>query len=218
MTYLPLKTILASALALSTVSLIAAPTANAGSFTAKVSERAIQKSVENRSRGDRGTRDRVRPDRRTDRTRGDRPRIERTRGDRSRRDVRRDRIRHDRVRGNRTALRDLRRTSYHRGYRNGIRSHAKRGFHSPYRSGLGISFSFGSPGYSPYRWARSDYDFYRPGRVSFAHYRHNTRCERVIIEGWQHGRRVPVSVKQCYNPFDGAYIVQGSERIAYRHF
>jgi len=216
MTHLSVKTLLGSALALGTVGLFVAPTANADSFTAKVSERAIQKSVENRDRGNRGTRDRVRPDRRTGSVDRDRRR------DRVDRDRRRDRtertvVRRDRIRDNRRVHRDFRRAST-RHYRNDYRSPIRRSFHTPYRSGLGISFNFGTPGYSPYRWARSDYAFYRPGRISFANYRHNTRCQRILIDGWQYGRRVPVSVKQCYNPFEGHYIIQGSERIAYRHF
>jgi len=169
MTHLSVKTLLGSALALGTVGLFVAPTANADSFTAKVSERAIQKSVENRDRGNRGTRDRVRPDRRTGSVDRDR------RHDRVDRDRRRDRtertvVRRDRIRDNRRVHRDFRRAST-RHYRNDYRSPIRRSFHTPYRSGLGISFNFGTPGYSPYRWASSDYAFYRPGRISFANYR-----------------------------------------------
>jgi len=128
-------------------------------------------------------------------------------------------------------LRDVRRRTSDfghrsRGYRNGYRQasynnyrrgHGFRhnGYRSNYRSGLGISFSFGSPGFSSYRWAPSNYGFYRPGRISYASYRNQTRCDRVIVDGFQYGTLRPVSVTQCYNPWDGYYIVQGSERIAY---
>ena len=95
---------------------------------------------------------------------------------------------------------------------NGFRQN---GFRSNYRSGLGISFSFGSSGYSSYRWAPSNYGLYRPGRISYARYTAGTRCDRVIVDGFQYGTIRPISVTECYNPWDGYYIVQGSERIAY---
>ncbi len=117
----------------------------------------------------------------------------------------------------------------HRGYSTGYRptsfgnyrrgnGYRHNGFNTNYRSGLGISFSFGSPGYSSYRWAPSNYGLYRPGRVSFASYRNRTRCDRVIVDGFQYGTLRPVSVTQCYNPWDGYYIIQGSERIARSHW
>jgi len=71
---------------------------------------------------------------------------------------------------------------------------------------------------SSYRWAPSSYAFYRPGLVSYASYRNRTRCERVIVDGFQYGTLRPVSIKQCYNPWDGYYIIQGSERIARSHW
>jgi hypothetical protein len=37
----------------------------------------------------------------------------------------------------------------------------------------------------------------------------------VVVDGLHYGTIRPVSVTQCYNPWDGYYIVQGTERIAY---
>ncbi len=101
-------------------------------------------------------------------------------------------------------------------YRRG-RGYRHNGYSSPYRSNVGISFSFGSPGYSSYRWASARDAFYRPGRMSRASYSANTRCERVTVDGFQYGTMRPVSVTQCYNPWDGYYILQGSERVAHMH-
>ncbi len=102
------------------------------------------------------------------------------------------------------------RTSPYYGYRT---SRSNRGYQTNYRSGLGINFSFGTPGYSNYRWASNPYSGYRSSYGSFGQYQSRTYCQRVTVEGWHHGHRELVSVKQCSNPWDGTYIVQGSERI-----
>lgn len=131
-------------------------------------------------------------------------------------DSRRDRVRGDRSRSDRVRRdihRDLRRVDHRI-----KRSHSSRGHYRPYRSKVGISFSFGNSGYSPYRWAPSNYGFYRPSRVSISGYQRTTQCHRVIRSGWHHGRPVPISVRECYNPYDGYYIVQGSETLVHRRF
>ncbi len=92
-------------------------------------------------------------------------------------------------------------------------SYGNRGYYSPYRSNIGISFNFGSPGYSRYRWSHSPYSFYRSSYGSYGYYQTSTTCRRITVEGWHHGHRELVSVKQCSNPWDGTYIVQGSERV-----
>ena len=91
--------------------------------------------------------------------------------------------------------------------------HRNRGFYTPYRSGLGISFSFGTPGYSRHRWVSSPYSLYNASYGGYGHYQTRTVCRRVNIDGWHHGHRELVSVEQCSNPWDGTYIVQGSERV-----
>lgn len=132
---------------------------------------------------------------------------------RSDRNRRRDNVSFRNTVPKRVASNNRRNLSYNVNRRgNGFRQN---GYRSNYRSGLGISFSFGSPGFSSYRWAPSNYGFYRPGRISYASYTAGTRCDRVIVDGFQYGTIRPVSVTQCYNPWDGYYIVQGSERIAY---
>lgn len=226
----PLKA--AAVIAALSVTIVAAPTAFAGdSAYTKASKRVVSKI--NTQRQDRGTRtDRsVRDDRGTRNERGTR------RNDRGMRNDRGTRTRHTtRTRSNRHLTRDyvnLRspsRTSYSRHRSNGYLTNYRpasysnyrrgngyrhNGYNTNYRSGSGISFSFGSPGYSSYRWAPSNFGFYRPGRVSYASYRNQTRCDRVVVDGLQYGTIRPVSVKQCYNPWDGYYIVQGSEQIAY---
>lgn len=123
--------------------------------------------------------------------------------------------RHDTRQRHRAAI-NHRNTSfgnYRRG--NGYRHN---GFRSNYRSNTGISFSFGNTGFSSYRWSPSNYGLYRPGRISFANYRNQTRCDRIIVDGFHYGTLRPVSVTQCFNPWDGYYIIQGSERIAYNHW
>jgi len=34
-----------------------------------------------------------------------------------------------------------------------------------------------------------------------------------LVEANHHGHTELISVKECYNPWDGYYIIQGSERI-----
>lgn len=89
--------------------------------------------------------------------------------------------------------------------------------YSPYRSHLGISFNFGSPRYSGYRWAPAAYSFYQPSFGSYSWYQNQTHCRRVTREAWHHGHRELISVKECSNPYSGTYIVQGSERIIACH-
>ncbi len=88
-----------------------------------------------------------------------------------------------------------------------------RGYNTRYRSNIGISFNLGSPGYSQYRWAPTAYSFYRPAYGRYNAYQRQTVCRRINIEGWHHGHRELVSVTECSNPWDGSYIVQGSERV-----
>ena len=159
-----------------------------------------------------------RVDRRTDRRR-DRPT---TRDDR-RTDRRVDRrtSRDDRRTDRRIDRRERTRTSWptsRRGttYRYPIYASNSRGYRTNYRSNLGINFHFGTPGYSAYRWASSPYFGYRPSYGSYGYYRSRTHCQRIIVEGWHYGRRKLISVKECSNPWDGRYIVQGSERLV-RH-
>ena len=87
------------------------------------------------------------------------------------------------------------------------------GYQTSYRSSLGISFFFGQPGYSRYRWAPSRYSYFQPGYMSFANYQAITQCQRIIVDGFHHGHAEQVSVLQCSNPYDGTYIVQGSEQV-----
>lgn len=89
--------------------------------------------------------------------------------------------------------------------------------YSPYRSSLGISFNFGTPRYSGYRWAPAAYSFYQPSYGSYASYQTQTHCRRVTREAWHHGHRELISVKECSNPYSGTYIVQGSERVIACH-
>lgn len=88
-----------------------------------------------------------------------------------------------------------------------------RGYQSNYRSRLGINFFFGTPGYSRYRWASSPYAFYRPSYTSYSAYRTRTSCERILVEANYRGHIELISVKECYNPWDGYYIIEGSERF-----
>lgn len=85
-------------------------------------------------------------------------------------------------------------------------------YRAPYRSNLGISFNFGS-GHSPFRWAASPYSFYSAAYGGYGYYQNRTTCRRVTLEAWRHGHPQLVSVKQCSNPWDGTYIIQGSERL-----
>lgn len=84
---------------------------------------------------------------------------------------------------------------------------------SNYRSGLGISFSFGTPGYSRYRWAPTAYSFYQPSYTSYNSYQSSTQCRRVELDGWHNGHAERVSVLQCTNPWNGSYIVEGTEHL-----
>jgi len=86
-------------------------------------------------------------------------------------------------------------------------------YRTNYRSGLGISFSFGSPGYSRYRWAPSRHSFYQPSFGSYSHYTRRTTCRPILVDAYHHGHIETVEVTQCSNPWDGTYIIQGSERI-----
>lgn len=207
MTYLksPLKAAaILSAFAIATAT---APTALAadGAFS-KASERVASK-VQNQ-RSNRGNRT-VRSNRSalTNRT------VRNNRSTRTNRTVRSNNVSFRNTAPVRVVSNNRRNLSYNVNRRgNGFRQN---GYRSNYRSGLGISFSFGSPGYSSYRWAPSNYGFYRPGRISYASYTAGTRCDRVTVDGFHYGTLRPVSVTQCYNPWDGYYIVQGSERIAY---
>jgi len=232
---LPLKA--AATLSALALTAVAAPSAFAGESTySKVADRVAKKAQAQRQdrgssanrtmRSDRSNRNIDRRSNRgtrmNERSRGTRDRV-RSRNNSRDRNRQRDYVH---IRNNRDyqPYRSTRR-GYSTNYRpasfgnyrraNGYRHN---GFNTNYRSGLGISFSFGSPGYSSYRWAPSNYGLYRPGRVSYASYRNRTRCDRVIVEGFHYGTLRPVSVKQCYNPWDGYYIIQGSERIARHHW
>ncbi len=101
-------------------------------------------------------------------------------------------------------------------YTRPIRHNNQRVHSNPYRSNLGITFHFGSPGYSRHRWAPAAYSFYRPSYGHYAHYQQRTTCRRVTLEAWRYGHPQLVSVKQCSNPWDGTYIIQGSERLISR--
>ena len=120
----------------------------------------------------------------------------------------------------RTGLRDrvstrslLGRSTFGNSFRTSSIIGGNRGFFTPYRSSIGINFSFGTPGFSQYRWASSPYSLYRTSYGSLGSYKTRTVCHRVTLQGWHRGHRVPISVKQCSNPWDGSYIVQGSERL-----
>lgn len=192
------------------------------SSTQKIAKRAAEKApntVKLTQRSDRGDRSRNRGDR--SRNRGDRSRNRgdrsRNRGDRSRN--RGDRSRNRGYRSNRN-FRNDRNRGYNVRHRN-VRSYSRnnrRGFRSNYRPRNGISFSFGSPGYSAFRWAPAAHSFYRPSYGSYGYYQRRTVCQRVIVDGWHHGYRTPISVKQCSNPWNGSYIVQGSERLVRHHW
>ncbi len=86
-------------------------------------------------------------------------------------------------------------------------------FGSPYRSAIGISFNFGSPSYSGYRWGSSPYGFYNSGFGSFSSYKRSTVCHRVNRIGYHHGFEKLISVIECKNPYSGTYFIKGSERL-----
>ncbi len=172
------------------------------------------------ARTDRSRRDHARPQRHgRDHARPNRHRRDHARQDRHRRDhARRDRHRRDHWRQDRHrrdhARRDRHRRDHWRQDRHYTNwSNRHHGYRSHYRSSIGINFSFGQPGYSRYRWATSPYSFYRPWYASYWDYKATTFCERVLIEANHHGHRELVSVQQCSNPYDGTYIIQGSEQI-----
>jgi len=100
---------------------------------------------------------------------------------------------------------------YYKHHKPNYKKHSN--YYKPYKSRVGISFVFGNSGYSPYRWAPSNYGFYQSGYGSYDNYRSSTTCRRVNVEAWHHGHRELISVKQCSNPWDGTYVIQGSERV-----
>jgi hypothetical protein len=126
---------------------------------------------------------------------------------RSNRHVRRDR------RNNRNWQRQSRRSHNYRPNRNTGWSNSHNGYRTNYRSSLGISFNFGQPGYSRYRWAPSRYSYYQPGYMSYSNYQSSTYCDRVLVDGFYNGYPELISVLQCSNPYDGTYIIQGSEQL-----
>ena len=200
MTKLTLKTSLklaAATLALGAMTAPATFAAPAASNSTKVSAQSYTKVASNNRR------EGIRSNRTNSRDRVER----RTRNNNVRTTNRSNTVRRDNVRGNTTRRNTVRQASYRGNNRNSAR------YYSPYRSNIGISFSFGNAGYSPYRWAKSPYSLYRPGRLSYASYSGATRCNRVILDGWHRGRIAPISVQQCYNPYDGSYIIQGTERL-----
>jgi len=159
-------------------------------------------------------------DHRSHNHRGDRSRARSNRGHRANRGHRSDRRR----RGFRSdrGFRSNRRFSSNNRFRSnrGFRSNQSyrrnvsynRGY-TPYRSNIGISFNFSSPRYSGYRWAPTAYSFYQPSYGAYSAYQTNTVCRRITTEAYHHGHRELISVKQCSNPYDGTYIIQGSERL-----
>lgn len=199
----------------------AAPAVDTKLFASKKISKTSTKTVKVADRGDKSNRNRGnRSDRnRSDRNRGNRS--DRQRGDRSRgHNHRSDRNRgHGSNRGYRQRDRHYRQDNRSRNYyRPARRNYSRRvnnqrGYYTPYRSNIGISFNFGTPGYSSHRWAPGAHSFYRPTYGSYGYYQRSTTCRRINVEGWHHGHRELVSVKQCSNPWDGTYIVQGSERV-----
>ena len=131
--------------------------------------------------------------------------------------------------GKRTSRRNINRDlradrGHYRGNRRGYhaprynRRHCTNRNRSPYRSSLGITLNFGSGLHNPYRWAPAAYSYYRPTLGSYHAYQNQTRCERVIVKGWRYSHRQRISVKQCSNPWDGVWYVQGSERLVGRRW
>ncbi len=172
-----------------------------------------------------GRRDRLRGDR----IRGDRNRSDRLRGDRNRdrhidrhADHNHDHLNFRDNRRTRTRFRNARRINRNyspyrynnRGrYNSPYRTRNSSAFYNPYRSHVGISFNFGSPRYSGYRWARSPYSLYNSSYGSYSGYQSSTVCRRVNRIAYHHGHEELISVKECSNPYSGTYIVQGSERV-----
>jgi len=156
----------------------------------------------NRSRSHRGNRSRGHDSHRGHNRRADRGH----RSDRRRNNFRSDR----RFRSNRGFSSRNRGYRFNRGYNRHV--NYNRGY-TPYRSNVGISFNFGSPRYSGYRWAPTAYSFYQPSYGAYSAYQTSTVCRRITTEAYHHGHVELISVKQCSNPWDGTYIVQGSERV-----
>ncbi len=132
------------------------------------------------------------------------------------------RVRHRSNRHNQRSHRsyDRRQYSYdrNRSYQRAThRSNRHNGFRTNYKSSIGINFSFGNPGFSRHRWAQNPYSFYQAGHrnISYSRYQNATSCERVFLQASHYNHQERISVKQCYNPADGYYIIQGSERIEY---
>lgn len=190
----------------------AAPAVDTKLFASKKVSKTSTKTVKVADRGKRNRADRTRT--RTNRTV--------TRSDRGANRRRATTTRNVRV--NRNTARPVRNRGVNRHVnRNSVRSinrrvnnrrvNNRRGYRTNYRSNLGISFHFGTPGYSAYRWAPTAYSLYRPTFGSYGYYQRSTVCRRVNVEGWYRGHRELISVKQCSNPWNGSYIVQGSERL-----
>lgn len=104
-----------------------------------------------------------------------------------------------------------------RSYNNGqsYYSHGYPGYRPAYTRSTGIPFVFGNTGARSYRWAPTRYHFYRPGSISYSIYVSNTRCQRMLVSGYHYGHQEMVSVIQCYNPYDGHYLLEGSEQVRY---
>lgn len=201
----------------------AAPAVDTKSHAIKKTAKTSPKTVKVAERGTRNRANRTRTTRqsgatRPNVTRSNPPRSNtgRSNGARSDRGVNtRRRSTTGNARVNRTAARTVRNRAVSR---NNIRSvfggvNNNRGYRTNYRSSLGISFHLGSPGYSSYRWAPTAYSLYSPSYGSYGYYQRSTACRRVNVEGWYRGYRELISVKQCSNPWNGSYIVQGSERL-----
>ncbi|PHQ67334.1 MAG: hypothetical protein COB92_05150 [Robiginitomaculum sp.] len=189
-------------------------------------ERAERTQRANRThRSDRTTRtDRTRrstSDHRTHRTRRastDHRRNNRHSTSRTHRDNNRHSTNRSRSHNNRQHQRQSRRNHNYRPHHNTGWNNRYNGFRTSYRSSLGISFFFGQAGYSRYRWAPSRYSFYQPGYMSYSNYQSSTYCDRILIDGYHNGHTELVSVLQCTNPYDGTYIVQGTEQVVNCNF
>jgi len=195
--------------------------------TAEKQDKRKDRTRDRGNRSDRGDRSRNRGDRHRDRgdrsdrrDRSDRSRSHRSdRGHRGYNHNRSDRRRsysRNRSHNSRRSYYSPRRTyrpSYRTSYRTSPRytSHSRN--YSPYRSSIGISFNIGGGGYNHRRWSPSAYSFYQPSYGSYGAYRSQTVCRRVQRTAWHHGHQELISVKECSNPWNGTYVVQGSERI-----
>lgn len=177
------------------------------------SDRRDNHRSDSRDRHQSNNRNNHRSDRR-DRNRSDQHRSDRHRSDRQRHNSNR---RRDHRRNTRSHSRNHRyygsHNRYNQGHNYSYNRHRNNHYRTNYRSNLGINFFFGSPGYSSYRWASSPYSFYQPGNWSYSSYRSSTTCSRILVNANHYDHTEQVSVKQCYNPIDGYYIIQGSERV-----